>query len=98
MVREEDGTLVRKVGRIVKHKPAKTFDDYYRSALYGAFASGQTVKQAYSYAKHRAKRDGVAVESGGRMFVPPAGDARWHRSVREVYPKMVPKHLGGSIR
>lgn len=98
LVRELDGRLVKKIGRDVKYKPPKTFDDYFRSALYGGYSKCQTVKQAYKVAKIRAEKDGVKLNPAGTVFVPPTGDARWHRSIRDVYPTFKPRHIGGSFQ
>lgn len=92
MVRQLDGELVKKVGREVKYKAAKTFEDYLRSAIYGGYASGQTVKQAYKVAQIRAAEHGVAT-SATSIQMPLAGSEQWHRSVREVYPWARPKQM-----
>lgn len=96
MVRQIDGELVRKVGRDVKYKAPKAFDDLFRSALFGAYATGQTVKQAFAVARMRAKQSGVDPVPGGKIFVPKKGDPLWDRSVRHVYPNMKPKHMRAS--
>lgn len=93
MVRQVDGELTRKVGRTVKHKPTKSFDDYFRSALFGGFASGSSVKQAYKLAEIKARNAGVKPRPGGALFVPATGSPDWHRSVREIYPRFKPKHM-----
>lgn len=93
MVRQLDGELVKKVGRVNKHKPAKTFDDYLRSAIFGCWHEGKTVKQAYWIAQQRARSAGVKTKPD-KFCVPEVGSPRWHLSVREVYPGMRPKHVG----
>lgn len=92
MVRQLDGELVRKQGRVVKHKKAKQFDDYMRSAVFGCWHSGKTVKQAYWIAKQRAASAGVKTRAVA-FPLPETGSYKWHRSVCEVYPSMEPKHL-----
>lgn len=92
LVRQLDGTLVKKTGRTVKYKRPKNFDDYYRSALYGGYFKGRTVKQAYKFAQMKAKEAGVS-QSPVRMWVPPTGDRRWDANVREVYPKFRPRSM-----
>lgn len=93
MVRQLDGELVKKVGRTVKHKAPKNFDSYLRSAIFGCWSTGKSVKQAYWIATQRAKAAGVPARPES-LHVPPNGSDKWHRSVREVYPGMRPKHMG----
>lgn len=96
MVRQLDGELVRKIGRDVKYKAPKSFEDYLRSSIYGGYASGQTVKQAYKVATIRAAEAGV--EPGPTSLnVPEENSDRWHRSVREVYPWARPKQMKGTV-
>lgn len=94
MVRQLDGELVKKVGRTVKHKAPKNFDNYFRSAIFGCWHTGKTVKQAFWIAKQRAKAAGVPAKPQS-LYVPPVGSEEWHRSVREVYPGMRPKQMEG---
>lgn len=94
MVRQLDGELKRVTGRVVKHKKSKSFDDYLRSAVFGCWHTGKTVKQAYWIAQQRAKSAGVKAVPD-KFPIPEAGSDRWHRSVREVYPNMKPKQLAG---
>lgn len=95
MVRQLDGELVRKTGRVVKHKAPKSFDDYMRSAIYGCWHTGKTVKQAYFLAQQRAKSAGIKAKPD-KFPLPTAESDSWQRSVREVYPNMKPK--GGSVK
>lgn len=95
MVRQLDGELVRKTGRNVKHKRVKSFDDYLRSAVYGCWHSGKTLKQAYWIAQQRAKSAGVKAKPD-KFPLPDRASDRWHRSVREVYPGMKP--TGGRVK
>jgi superfamily II DNA or RNA helicase len=95
MVRQIDGTLVRKTGRNIKHKAAKGFDDYLRSAIYAGWANGLTVKQAYYIAKKKAAVNGIR-PGNSSMRVPDSASSDWHKSCREIYPHMKPKHLGAT--
>ena len=89
LMREADGTLVRKSGRMVKYKPEKTFDDYYRSAIYGGHHAGMSVAQAYNIARHRARKAGVRVFKED-LYVPPDGSREWKQSVKSLFPHMKP--------
>ena len=92
MVRQLDGTLVRKTGRNVKHKAAKGFDDYLRSAIYAGWCNGLTVKQAYWIAKKKASINGVKGNASS-IHTPNVGSGDWHKSCREIYPNMKPKQF-----
>ena len=93
MVRQIDGTLVRKLGRHVKHKAPKAYDDFIRSAIYAGFFNGATVKQAFNQAGARARKAGVPMRPGGKVYILPKNDPRWHHSVRDVYPTYRPRSL-----
>lgn len=95
MVRQLDGELVRKVGRVVKHKPLPSFDGLLRSALYAGWSRGMTVKQAFYIARQSAEKKGVPITQAA-IYQPATGSPEWHRSVREIYPGMKPKHLKGA--
>ena len=86
MVRQLNGDLVRKVGRVNKYKRPKAFTDLYRSALYGAYNSGATVGQAMGQAKARAAKSGVEIASLSGIKEYGKNDREWRLSVREVYP------------
>lgn len=91
MVRQLDGALVRKTGRLVKHKPAKTYESILRGALFGAYRNGKTVGQALWMADQRAQAAGVTERNPGRIDVPAWDSIDRERSVREVYPWAKPK-------
>lgn len=93
MVRQIDGELVKKVGRVSKYRAPKAFDDYLRSAVYGGYMAGQTVRQAYKVASMRASEAGVQARPE-KFYIPEPGSDQWSRSVREVYPWAKPKQLG----
>lgn len=91
-VRQLDGTVLVKKGRIVKHKPDKTFDDILRGRLYAGYRIGHSVKQAYRTAVTEANsKDIVPVAKTIRL--PKNGHESWNRPVRQVYPKFRPKGL-----
>jgi len=91
-VRQLDGTVLVKKGRIVKHKPDKTFDDILRGRLYAGYRIGHSVKQAYRTAVTEANsKDIVPVAKTIRL--PNSGHESWNRPVRQVYPKFRPKGL-----
>ena len=87
MVRQLDGTLVRKTGRLVKYKPPKTFDNHYRQALFAAYKSNRQVYQAFGHAVQLAKRAGTEIDfEECNIFIPRDIDPEWRAPVREVYP------------
>ena len=89
-VRQLDGTVLVKKGRIVKHKPAKTFDDILRGRLYAGYRVGHSVKQAYRTAVAEANEKDI-VPVAKSIGLPVQGHPSWHRPVRQVYPKFKPK-------
>lgn len=96
MVRQLDGELKKQIGRTVKYKTPKTFDDYLRSAAYGGYMSGQTVGQMVHVAQARAAKD--KVDPTPHSFYLPAQDSvERGRSVREVYPWARPKQMKGTV-
>jgi len=91
-VRELDGTILVKKGRMVKHKPKKNFDDILRGRLYAGYRCGHSVKQAHRLAVTQAnKLDIVPIASS--IGLPASGSDRWHKPIRQVYPKFKPKGL-----
>lgn len=91
-VRELDGTVFVKKGRVVKHKPKKTFDDILRGRLYAGYRIGHSVKQAYRTAVTEANsKDIIPVAKSIRL--PANGHDAWNRPVRQIYPKFRPKGL-----
>lgn len=90
LIRQLDGKLVRKSGRMAKYKRPKTWDDYYRSAIYASHHAGFSVAQAYSMARHRAAKDGVK-PAKGHLHVPVDGSPEWKRSVKTMFPDMKPQ-------
>lgn len=95
IVRQLDGDLVRKAGRVVKHKAPKAYDDYLRSAIYAGHFKGMTVKQAHYVARARARKDGIEITRTS-LYEPAVGSGDWDRSCREIYPNFKPKQLGAS--
>ena len=96
MIRELDGTLVRKVGRLVKYKQPKTFDDYMRSQIYAGYHKGHSVRTAYEIARARASQDkNLNRNAKSTIRLPPDGHEAWEESVREVYRGFRPKGAKG---
>lgn len=91
MVRQLDGELVRKTGRIVKPKAPKSFESILRSSIYGAYKRGMTVNQALWLANTRAKEAGVKDRNPGGINVPDWGTPERDKAVREYYPWAKPK-------
>ncbi len=91
MVRQLDGTLVQKTGRVVPYKKPKTFDDYLRQAVFQGYYSHMTVRQAYAIARQKAEADGVETLASGAYPLPAAGAPEWDYSVRRVYPSQRPR-------
>lgn len=89
-VRQLDGTVLVKKGRIVKHKPDKTFDDILRGRLYAGYRIGHSVKQAYRTAVTEANAKDI-VPVAKSIGLPVSGHPSWNRPVRQVYPKFRPK-------
>ena len=96
MIREIDGTLVRKSGRTVKYKQPKSFDDYMRSQIYAGYHKGHSVRTAYQIARERARKDKhLNRNAKSSIRLPPDGSSAWDQSVREVYRGFRPRGAKG---
>jgi len=86
-----NGTLKRQQGSPTKRKPPKTDTDYFRSALYGAVRSGQTVGQAYFNACRRKREatgnpDATILRRNCDIAIPFQEDNAWRQKVATIYP------------
>lgn len=89
-VRQLNGQLVRKVGRLVKYKRPKDANDIYRSALYAAESMGQSVKQAMIIFQSRTKKKGLDLKLSDvtQYAVPPWDSFEARLAVSDLYPRI----------
>jgi superfamily II DNA or RNA helicase len=88
---QSDGTLVKRVGSVIKKKRLKKDTDFFRSGIFAAANSGMTVGQAYGIA-NKNKRAYFNDESARvdlaecNLYTPVKNDPDWHKKAVEVYP------------
>lgn len=87
MVRQIDGTLERKVGRSIKYKRPKGFDEHMSAALFRGAQAGLTLGSAYHIAKEAARKQGIT-NFDTKYNLPDWGDPKWKMKVEEYYPGM----------
>lgn len=87
MVRQLDGTLVRKVGRDTKYKKPKDFNDILSAQLFRGAQVGMKLSSAMFLAKKEAEKKGIPVEKI-KFNLPPPGSDKWKMEVGDYYPKM----------
>ena len=91
---QSDGTLVRKMGSVIKKKRLKRDGDFLRSGIYAAANSGMTVGQAFgiacqykrSYYSRPEDRSIVVDTSQCDIYMPLRGDSDWLEKASNVYP------------
>ena len=88
---QADGTLVKKVGSVIKKKRMKGDRDFFRSGIFAAANSGMTVGQAYGIAcKNKRiyfKDESLKVDlTDVGVYAPRKNDPDWHKRAAEVYP------------
>lgn len=90
MVRQLDGTLTKKIGRTIKYKRDKDFNDYLTEQLFRGVRCDMKLSSALYLAKEAAKAKGVT-DFTTKYKLPEKGSSQWQLTVAEYYPGMARK-------
>lgn len=90
MVRQLDGTLTKKIGRTIKYKRDKDFNDYLTEQLFRGVRCDMKLSSALHLAKEAAKAKGVT-DFTTKYKLPEKGSSQWQLTVAEYYPGMARK-------
>ncbi|MGB5289550.1 MAG: Hint domain-containing homing endonuclease [Ignavibacteriaceae bacterium] len=86
-VRQTDDQLVKKVGRVLKYKKPKNWNDHFTSALYAMGVRGGTVSQAVAIAQAKTREMGDVPPNEYRQDILD----NWSKTVRQAYPWADPR-------